>query len=342
VQLADVNEAPTLSHASRDIRVLSGRVASLNLAELFADVDAQDRLSFHASALPAGFSLNPEGVLSGQGVPTTSPHSFTITATDSAGASVQGVFALSVVNQPGIVSLTPGAQTPATVKPGTTVDFVVGLSEAVSVTGSPVLNLTVNGKAVQATYVGSNDSNNVSNSGTDQLVFSATIPQGSDGQDIRVVSVTLQNGAIVGQTSGQALLLLPSGVRTQALTVDSVAPVAPTLTLLDTGLDTADGITRLGTVTLGPLESGAKAAYSTDAGDSWTDLASSTAFTLNPGPLLGRQGASAPDRRRWQHQPGANQRQGLDGRCHRAHPHRAMEPGFGAAGRQARAHAHFQ
>jgi T1SS-143 domain-containing protein len=55
------------------------------------------------------------------------------------------------------------------------------------------------------------------------------------------------------------------------LTVDTVAPSAPTLSLAnDTGTD-GDGVTIDGTVTVGGLEPGATWSYSTDGGATWND-----------------------------------------------------------------------
>ncbi|MBJ7301210.1 Ig-like domain-containing protein, partial [Marinobacter salarius] len=55
------------------------------------------------------------------------------------------------------------------------------------------------------------------------------------------------------------------------MTVDTVAPNAPTLALAnDTGTD-GDGVTIDGTVTVGGLEPGASWSYSTDGGATWNE-----------------------------------------------------------------------
>jgi hypothetical protein len=56
-----------------------------------------------------------------------------------------------------------------------------------------------------------------------------------------------------------------------AVTVDTAAPGAPTVTLTaDTGLSATDGITSNGTLTVGGLEPNATAQYSTDGGATWS------------------------------------------------------------------------
>src|SRR5574343_366847 len=56
-----------------------------------------------------------------------------------------------------------------------------------------------------------------------------------------------------------------------ALTIDTTAPSAPSLSLAhDTGTDTSDGITSDGTMTVSGLESGAVWEYSTNGGTNWT------------------------------------------------------------------------
>ncbi|MDR5865093.1 DUF4214 domain-containing protein, partial [Halomonas campisalis] len=57
---------------------------------------------------------------------------------------------------------------------------------------------------------------------------------------------------------------------TDAWTVDTTPPAAPTLALVeDTGASDSDGITNNGTITVGALEDGADWEYSLDGGDSW-------------------------------------------------------------------------
>jgi VCBS repeat-containing protein len=67
------------------------------------------------------------------------------------------------------------------------------------------------------------------------------------------------------------------------VTVDTAAPVAPTIALAaDTGISATDGITNDGTVTVGNLEPGATFQYSTDGGATWTN-GTGTGFVLGAG-----------------------------------------------------------
>jgi uncharacterized protein (DUF736 family) len=67
-----------------------------------------------------------------------------------------------------------------------------------------------------------------------------------------------------------------------SFTVDTVAPVAPSMALDDTGSNTSDGLTNDNTVTVSGVEAGATWQYSTDNGASWSaaQAAAVTSFTL--------------------------------------------------------------
>jgi hypothetical protein len=74
-----------------------------------------------------------------------------------------------------------------------------------------------------------------------------------------------------------------------AVTVDAAAPTPPGLALaLDAGASNSDGITKLGTVDVTGLESGAAWEYSTDNGTSW-NAGTGSSFTLAAGVYLAGQ-----------------------------------------------------
>ena len=109
VNVTDVNEAPTLTSPARGATsVLLNQAANLNVSGDFTDPDTQATdttwrtLTYVASGLPSGLSINAStGVIGGTASATTaSAASVTVTATDGGGSSVTETFDLSVVAAP--------------------------------------------------------------------------------------------------------------------------------------------------------------------------------------------------------------------------------------------------
>ena len=128
VSVTDVNEAPTLTSPTRGATsVLLNQAANLNVSGDFTDPDtlasnaAWRTLTYVASGLPSGLSINANtGVIGGTATATTaSAASVTVTATDGGGSSVTETFSLSVVNTPALaaVQTLDNVGTTATSKP---------------------------------------------------------------------------------------------------------------------------------------------------------------------------------------------------------------------------------
>ena len=128
VSVTDVNEAPTLTSPTRGATsVLLNQAANLNVSGDFTDPDtlasnaAWRTLTYVASGLPSGLSINSStGVIGGTATATTaSAASVTVTATDGGGSSVTETFSLSVVNTPALaaVQTLDNVGTTATSKP---------------------------------------------------------------------------------------------------------------------------------------------------------------------------------------------------------------------------------
>jgi RTX calcium-binding nonapeptide repeat (4 copies) len=96
------------------------------------------------------------------------------------------------------------------------------------------------------------------------------------------VSLLRLVSAQVRDEAGNALnAALPP--RSNAVQVDAVAPLSPSLALaIDSGSSSTDGLSRFGTMNVSGLESGARWAYSTDGGNSWVTGVGSS-FVLEPG-----------------------------------------------------------
>lgn len=114
----------------------------------------------------------------------------------------------------------------ATYKAGDALSFTVTFDQAVTVTGTPQLALTIGSEPKQASYV--------SGSGTSALVFTYAVEAGlTDADGIAVASpLGLNSGSIKGATGTDATLTLTPPTTTGVL-VDSVAPTLSSSTPAD-------------------------------------------------------------------------------------------------------------
>jgi len=98
--VTNTNDAPTVSTPIPDRTATEDSLFSMNIRGNFADVDGGDTLTFAATGLPTGLTLNPTtGVLSG--IPTNAnvgTNTITVTANDGNGGTVSDVFVLTVIN----------------------------------------------------------------------------------------------------------------------------------------------------------------------------------------------------------------------------------------------------
>ena len=93
-------------------------------------------------------------------------------------------------------------------------------------------------------------------------------------------NITVPAGSYVSATTG---VLGATGQLPQLIIGDTQLPVAPTVSLAsDTGALSTDGVTNIGTVSVGDLESGASWSYSIDGGTTWISGTGNT-FTLAEG-----------------------------------------------------------
>jgi hypothetical protein len=133
----------------------------------------------------------------------------TFTPPDTSGVLVDGV-------APTITSVTGPAA--GTYIVGQNLDFTVVFSEAVAVTGTPRLQLTIGSTTEYATYQ--------SGTGTSTLVFRYTVQPGdldSDGIAVASTSIDLNNGAITDVPGNDAVLTF-TPPDTSGVLVDGVAP----------------------------------------------------------------------------------------------------------------------
>jgi len=107
VTVTGTNSGPTSTAIANQNGEDSQTVVSVDVSSHFNDADLAtgDKLTFTASGLPAGLSIDPEtGVISGKidhsasQFGGTGVHTITVTATDSAGASTQQTFNWNITN----------------------------------------------------------------------------------------------------------------------------------------------------------------------------------------------------------------------------------------------------
>ena len=96
------NTAPTLVAQTTDQHGADGQTVSIATGPAFTDPNAGDTLTFSASNLPTGLSINAStGLISGTIDPhasSASPYAVTITAADDKGAATQEIFNFTVDN----------------------------------------------------------------------------------------------------------------------------------------------------------------------------------------------------------------------------------------------------
>ena len=168
-----------------------------------------------------------------------------------------------------------------TYKTNGNLDFTANFSEAITVTGSPYIPITLNtGGTVNAAYV--------SGSGTTALVFRYIVASGNlDNDGISVgTAITANGGTLKNTSSTNANLTLNSIASTTNVKVDAVAPTA-SIVLADNALNV--GETSLVTVTFSEAVTGftnadltiangtLSSVSSSDGGATWTATLTPTA-----------------------------------------------------------------
>lgn len=101
LQVLNANDAPTVLLNINNQTINEDETFTLNVGGNFTDEDAGDTLTFQASNLPSGLTLSTSGIISGAAdndAALASPFTVTVTAVDSAKASVTSTFQIVVVN----------------------------------------------------------------------------------------------------------------------------------------------------------------------------------------------------------------------------------------------------
>ncbi|APV50024.1 hypothetical protein BWI17_10215 [Betaproteobacteria bacterium GR16-43] len=132
----------------------------------------------------------------------------------TAGRAWVGTVSYGIGNVPEVVSVAVPAN--ATYTAGQQLDFTVTYDEAVTVTGTPVLSLTVGAATRNATYV--------SGGGTSALLFRYTVAPGDvDLDGITLNNLSLNGGTIQDASANDALLTLNGAGATNGVLVNTVS-----------------------------------------------------------------------------------------------------------------------
>jgi len=172
-----------------------------------------------ATATGGNYSITSSALSAG-------PHTITAKATDAAGnvsIASSGLAVTIDTTVPTVNSVSVPAN--ATYNVGQNLDFTVNLSENVTVTGSPKLDLTLDtGGTVAATYL--------SGSGTSALVFRYTVVGGNlDTNGVSLGANIALNGGTLKDTAGNDATLTLNGIG--ALTSVLVDGVVPTVSSIN-------------------------------------------------------------------------------------------------------------
>lgn len=212
VSVTNVNEAPSSTTISGQTAVVSQNY-NFDAAASFSDVDAGDTLTFGATGLPAGLSINTAtGIISGTATTENLTNSVTVTATDAGGLTTSQTFNVAVVSAPTITAISANV---TEAKTGDALTFTATISEAVTVAGTPTLTLDVGGTPMTATYTGG--------TGTNSLTFNATASAGDDAT-VTVSAISLGGGSITGNVSGQAFVTSATGQTVSSFVIDNSNP----------------------------------------------------------------------------------------------------------------------
>ncbi|HYE36515.1 DUF4347 domain-containing protein [Methylocaldum sp.] len=228
INLNNVNEAPTdISFSATSIN-LSAASAGATVATLTAaDPDSGQT---HTFSLIAGigdtnngsFTISGNELRIGAGALTAGTYSARLRATDNGAGSLAYEEAVTITVVDDVApTFTVTAPSNGSYKTGDTLTFTAAASEAVTVTGTPRLALTLSGSSqtVYATY-------NSGISSTTSLKFEYTVGAGEldgDGIALSAAAIDLNGGTIKDAAANDATLSFTAPTLTGVL-VDGVAP----------------------------------------------------------------------------------------------------------------------
>jgi large repetitive protein len=244
VTVNDINDAPTADPPLSPQTHVDADTVNINVAPNFADLDG-DTLTFTASGLPLGATINAAGIITGpldnsasQGGPDgNGVYTVTVTASDGNGSTISSTFIWTVTN-PAPVATNDTASTPE--------DTLVNITVLGNDSDADGDTLTVtSASAPNGTVVINPDGTldytpNANFTGTDVITYQ--ISDGQGGTSTATVAVTVSAVNDAPTTVGLPNLFDSNGEQIVAI------PVAPAFADLDNATLTysATGLTALG------------------------------------------------------------------------------------------------
>ncbi|WP_192244181.1 beta strand repeat-containing protein [Mesorhizobium silamurunense] len=239
-----------------------------------ATASLQDKIDLHGLVTQIGHTLTWSGAAaSNYGVWSSVSGGNTFVNVDTTGdhiadvvvkiSTIETLTASDIITDaaaPTVSSTAYGTPSSGSLNAGDTVTLTVTFSEAVVVAGgAPTLALNSGGTA---TYL--------SGSGSSTLTFSYTVAAGQNTSDLAITSLVLNSATITDAAGNNADISGAASNPSGTLIIDTVAPSAPTVALtVDSGASNNDGISSVGTLSVGGSEAGALVEYSTDGGVIW-------------------------------------------------------------------------
>ena len=204
---------------------------------------------------------------------------------DVAGNDLASFTDTAVITSPVIlgfaVSDTVSSNGMALGKGGEAVSVVVTFSESVTLTASSIYTVHV--------QIGSNASDGfdatfapTSATAASSYTFQGTLPStpGLSTSDLQITLLTVPDGASIVNAAAQALTETTYMLHSSGYTVDTAAPLAPSVALaVDSGSSSTDGISSNANVNVTLAEAGGSWQFSTDSGSTWS-TGSGSSFML--------------------------------------------------------------
>ena len=151
--ITSLNQAPAVGTNTPDQSVAAGAPLSVDAGKAFSDPNTNDVITYTASGLPKGLSIDPTtGKITGTPSATaskTGPYSVVVTATDDKGAATSETFTFNVANVPPVATGTLPAKVIADGTSGVAIATAAGFTDTLgntltySATGLPA-GLSIN------------------------------------------------------------------------------------------------------------------------------------------------------------------------------------------------------
>ncbi|MEM7455250.1 MAG: Ig-like domain-containing protein [Planctomycetota bacterium] len=290
ITVAPVNDAPVVSSSIPDQNSQDSESISLDISSSFTDIEG-DTLTFSASGLPTGLSIDSAGNITGtidSSASAGSPYSVTVTANDGNGGTVADTFTWNITNPPPTAvndSVITAEDTPVSGNVGSNDIDPDGDSVSFLKLTDPANGSVVFNPDGSFTYTPANDFN-----GTDSFDYQITDVNGATSTATVTISVTPVNDAPVVSSVIPDQSSLDSELVSLDVTTNFIDIEGDTLTFAASGLPSGLSIDSAGNIT-GTIDSSASTGgpytvtVTADDGNGGTVMDTFTWTVTNPGPI---------------------------------------------------------